>query len=126
MDNLSCYEQPLLGRISIHQVEGELVDSRLSTIVILEIRKKSLLFVSQLKFPLSESVIYHVDLKLADNRILLFGCITQSISNSNSTSYHYQYDYILNTDQFLPINSSKLPNEKEEKIRFTKKADKEI
>ncbi|KHF38146.1 hypothetical protein [Halalkalibacter okhensis] len=108
MKNLTSYEQPLLGRISIHQVAGKTVNSKLSMIVILEVTMKSLLFVSQLKFPLSESVIYQVDTTIADNKVELFGLITKSVSNTNSNCHHYQFDYISKAVPFTPGVMSKL------------------
>ncbi|MDT8861926.1 hypothetical protein N0O92_17090 [Alkalihalobacillus sp. MEB130] len=98
MKNSIIYEQPLLGKISIHQVNGNIVNSKLSTIVLLEIKTKSIVFVSQLKFPLSESVIYQIDTKISDNEIQLFGLILKSVSNVHSNSHHYQFDYIMENE----------------------------
>ncbi|WP_227936956.1 hypothetical protein [Alkalihalobacillus deserti] len=96
-------EQPLLGKIAIYQVEGRIVDSKLSSIIIIEITTRSLSFISQLKFPLAQSVIYQLRTTIAGNDIELYGTIIQSMSRMGSNAHHYQFEFIMNSSRFIPL-----------------------
>ncbi|MFC0561179.1 hypothetical protein [Halalkalibacter alkalisediminis] len=103
MPNIQSSEQPLIGRIAIHQVDGRIVDSKLSSVIILEITTRSLSFVSQLKFPLSESIIYQLRTTIAENDLDLYGTIIKSMSKKGKNSHHYQFAFFMSHSQFIPL-----------------------
>jgi hypothetical protein len=107
MQNTVISEQPLLGQIGIYQVEEKIVDSKLSSIVIVEITTRSLLFLSQLTFPLSESVIYQLKTTIAKNDIELYGTIIKSISQTGNEARHYQFEFLIKQNPFIPLLSDK-------------------
>ncbi|GAE34507.1 hypothetical protein [Halalkalibacter akibai] len=119
MNQTFVSEQPLIGKISIFQVEGKVVDSKLTSIAIIEITTRSLLFSSSLKFPLSESVIYQLKTSIAKNEIELYGTIVKSISQTGNDVHHYQFKFLMSSDQFLPfLNDDEIPRLFKQKNKY--------
>ena len=91
-------EEPLLGFISIHEVNGKLINSKVSIIRVISLTKQSMIFLSSLKFPLSETVIYQAKIKISKTEIELFGLITASINSHKEKANHYEFKYMLDRE----------------------------
>lgn len=119
MSNTMISDQPLLGKISIHQVDGRIVDSKLSSIVIVEITTRSLSFVSQLRFPLSQTVIYQLRTTIAENDIELYGTIIQSLSKVGIGAHHYLFEFLMSNSQFTHLlKDDELPRLYKQKHKY--------
>ena len=103
MPNIQSSEHPLIGKITIHQVDGRLVDSKLSSVVILEITTRSLSFISQLTFPLSESIIYQLRTTIGKNDLELYGTIVKSMSKQGTDAHHYKFAFLISNSPFIPL-----------------------
>ncbi|WP_026673892.1 hypothetical protein [Alkalihalobacterium bogoriense] len=102
MSSKISFEYPIKALLSIYQVEEEITNSKPATIFVQEISSTSLKFKSDLKFPLSESVVYKVSVSFFDNEMDLYGYILTSVNIIEQDIYVYQFDYILGKNSTLP------------------------
>ncbi|WP_078428929.1 hypothetical protein [Alkalihalobacterium alkalinitrilicum] len=82
-------DNPIQAELIIHVVKGKVVDSKCTKVEIVEFTTTSLIFISSLKFPVSEDVIYKVSLKLLDG-IEIYGMILTSIKKNQTDDYYYE------------------------------------
>ncbi|MCK0470360.1 hypothetical protein [Halalkalibacter sp. APA_J-10(15)] len=90
------YEDPLYGQLNIHQVNEQLIESNKSNVQVLTFSSNSLIFASDLKFPITESVVYRICLQINQAKLELFGYITAIIQSDYGSSHLYEYTYIVN------------------------------
>lgn len=87
-------EEPLQANIFIHQFKGIPIQSKTTTVTVTKLTTKSLIFNSDLKFPVSEEVIYQLSTFLFNCNIQLYGYIKTSIKTITKENF-YEFTYIL-------------------------------
>ncbi|TWI58122.1 hypothetical protein [Halalkalibacter nanhaiisediminis] len=104
MINAVFSEEPLIGYICIHEVNSKLINSKASMIRVIALTNQSMIFLSPLKFPLSETVIYQAKIKISQTDIELFGLITASINSNKGKTNHYELTYKQNKENDRIVN----------------------
>ncbi|WP_078552717.1 hypothetical protein [Bacillus alkalicellulosilyticus] len=90
------FKQPVHAHISIHQVKGNLIDSKRTVIHIRHLSATSIEFESELKFPVSEDVIYRLSTTLYEDPLDFYGEILTSVKMDDRKVYFYQFNLLLN------------------------------
>ncbi|UOE95597.1 hypothetical protein [Alkalihalobacillus sp. LMS39] len=102
MSSTMSFDHPIKAFLSIYQVQEEITNTKPATIYVQELSSTSLKFKSDLKFPLSEAVVYKVSVSVFDNKMELYGNILTSVNIIEKNIYVYQFDYILGENSTLP------------------------
>ncbi|WP_062050541.1 hypothetical protein [Bacillus sp. JCM 19034] len=92
------YEDPLYAQLNIYQVQHRFIQSGKTNVQILTFSSKSLIFASDLQFPMSESVVYRICLNIHHSFFELYGYITSIIQSKNLLLSIYEYTYKQDTE----------------------------
>ncbi|MBP3951529.1 hypothetical protein [Bacillus suaedae] len=95
------YGEPLDGELNIHSINQKEACSKTSIVRVLTFSSSSIIFVSDLKFPLLESVIYRICVKIHKTDLELFGNITSILKSDQGKASLYELTYILNKRPML-------------------------
>ncbi|WP_209122890.1 hypothetical protein [Alkalihalobacillus sp. BA299] len=85
--------RPLQAELLIHVVKDKIVNSKRTNVKVVEFTTTSLEFISSLRFPVSEDVIYKLTIKMFSRNIEVYGMILTSIKRDHSNDYYYEMNF---------------------------------
>ncbi|MDE5413771.1 hypothetical protein [Alkalihalobacterium chitinilyticum] len=86
-------ESPILAELIIHIVNGKVVDSKPTNVNVVEFTTTSLKFLSSLRFPVSENVVYRLRLKMFGTQMEVYGMILTSVQQDQSDHFYYEMNF---------------------------------
>lgn len=95
------YGKPLQGELNIHSIDQKEACSKTSIIRVLTFSSSSIIFISDLTFPLLDSVVYRICVKIHKTDLELFGNITSILKSDEGKANLYELTYILNKQPML-------------------------
>ncbi|OLO38823.1 hypothetical protein BTR23_11220 [Alkalihalophilus pseudofirmus] len=88
-------ESPIQAELIIQVANGKIINSNRTDIKIVKFTTTSLIFLSSLKFPVSEKVIYKVTLNMFGREMEVYGMILTSIKKDQTDDYYYEMNFKL-------------------------------
>lgn len=89
-------ESPIQAQLTIHVVKDNVVNSKCTYVKVVEFTTTSLTFISSLKFPVSEEVIYRITLKIFGRAMEVYGMILTCVKRVQSEEYFYEMNFKVN------------------------------